>query len=168
MASRILCSEMIQHLGVDRRQRSLSGLSSCTSMSPSHYEQAVVQDAGLSSSLPPSLPRAPGLLPTRQSVTEGEPHPTAELVPKAARLYRYRPRRLCHQRAIHSSPDRSRSGQSRTTPKPLRPARLPAFADHKLAQSGFGSRGLSVRVDRTRCHTNRERWNAAGGTAGVQ
>jgi hypothetical protein len=58
---------------------------------------------------PPALGHDP-------AVTEDGPHPLAEVGAIAARCEHRRPRRPCHKRAIHSSPDRSRAdnhGQNR-------------------------------------------------------
>ena len=52
------------------------------------------------------LPQALRALGNDAVVTEEEPHPTFMVEPTAPRGCKSHPHRPCHQRAIHSSPDR--------------------------------------------------------------
>jgi hypothetical protein len=70
-----------------------------------HVKRPPIVQSFATQALPPTLADLPRL-PTRQSVTRGW-GPTVELVANVARLYRGRPRRPRHQRAIHISLHRS-------------------------------------------------------------
>jgi hypothetical protein len=69
-------------------------------------------------SSPHRLPRAVRALANEAVVTKDGPHPTVRVEPTARPGTRRHPRRPCHKRAIHSSPERSRAdnhGQPRSS-----------------------------------------------------
>jgi hypothetical protein len=73
-------------------------------------------------------------------VSENGPHPPVKAEPNGATGCERHPHRPCHKRATHNGPERSPSGQPRTTANRHRPARLHASAGDSRGRSGFASR----------------------------
>jgi hypothetical protein len=92
------------------------------------------------------LPRRLQRLADEAIVTADGPHPAVRMEPTARLGIGRRPRRPCHKRAIHSSPERSRAdnhGQPRSSLDLRRshPRRCPAATDLALGAGGHACRG---------------------------
>jgi hypothetical protein len=93
--------------------------------------------------------RAASRLANDAVVTEDEPHPAIKLRADGTSWYRRQPQQSCYERAIHSSPERSRAdnhGQQRCAPDLRGSSSSQVTILHDLA---LGAGGRLVRHHRT-------------------